>query len=126
MTDLAVLRLADAMARHAAGRHELIANNIANSDTPGYRAMDYESFQTQLGDDFAMRATRADHMNGRGDSLRFDAEFSSASGAAGPNGNDVSLSDQMARAADAMDAHDRALTIYKKATDILRLGLGRK
>jgi len=126
MTDLTILRMADAMARHAAARHELIARNIANADTAGYRAVDYGSFAAQLGDGYSPRATRERHLHGRVDALRFDAEHSAAPDAAGPNGNDVSLADQMARAAQAMGAHDRALTIYRKSMDILRMGLGRR
>ena len=126
MTDLTIMRMADALARHSAARHELIARNIANADTAGYRAMDYGDFAAQLSDGYSPRATRARHLHGRSDVLRFDAENSAAADAAGPNGNDVSLADQMARAAQAMGAHDRALTIYRKSMDILRLGLGRK
>jgi flagellar basal-body rod protein FlgB len=126
MTDLTIMRMADALARHSAARHELIARNIANADTPGYRAIDYGSFTEQVGDDHSLRATRAGHLHGRGDVMRFDAEHSAAVDAAGPNGNDVSLPDQIARATQAMGAHDRALTIYRKSMDILRLGLGRK
>ena len=126
MTDLTIMRMADALARHSAARHELIAQNNANADTAGYRAMDFEDFASQIGDGYSPRATRASHLHGRSESLRFEAEHSAAPDAAGPNGNDVSLADQMARAAQAMGAHDRALTIYRKSMDILRLGLGRK
>ena len=126
MTDLTIMRMADALARHSAARHELIARNIANADTPGYRAIDYGDFTAQVGDDYSLRATRAGHLHGRSDVMRFDAEQSAAEDAAGPNGNDVSLPDQIARATQAMGAHDRALTIYRKSMDILRLGLGRK
>ncbi len=47
-----------AAAIHYAGlRHKIIANNIANVDTPGYKALDM-SFREQL-NDFMKRGSRA-------------------------------------------------------------------
>lgn len=125
MTDIAILRLADAAARHAAKRHELVARNIANSDTPGFRARDLTRFDAAMGDAFSPRATRPTHLHG-GDSAMYREIEDSAFGAAKPNGNTVSLTDQMARGAEVMGDHDRATTIYGKTVAILRAGMGRK
>ena len=125
MNDLAILRMADAMARHSATRHSLVAENVANADTPGYRARDLPDFAEAMRDGPALRATRDTHLNARA-TRTLEARESAAPGAQGPNGNDVSLSDQLARAAEALGAHDRATTIYAKTVDILRLGVGRR
>ena len=37
---LDILRMAQAYATHAATRQQAIAQNVANADTPGYRARD--------------------------------------------------------------------------------------
>ena len=123
MDDLAILRMADAVARHSALRHRLISENIANSDTPGYRAQDIEPFQTAFERETAVKATRPEHISG---SVRrtFSARPDSALGAESPNGNDVALGDQMVRATKALGAHNRATTVYKKTMDILRTTLG--
>ena len=42
--NLEILGLAQARARHAAARQAQVATNIANADTPGYRARDVASF----------------------------------------------------------------------------------
>ena len=42
-----------------------------------------------------------------------------------PNGNTVSLEDQMMRSADARQSHDLALGVYRKTMDIMRNSLGR-
>ena len=123
MDDLAILRMADAVARHSALRHRLISENIANSDTPGYRAQDLEPFQAAFERETAVKATRPEHMTG-GVRLTFGARPDSAFGAESPNGNDVALGDQMVRATKALGAHDRATTVYKKTMDILRASLG--
>jgi flagellar basal-body rod protein FlgB len=125
MTDLAILRMADALARHSSARHELVARNVANADTPGYTAKDLTPFTLELREGTRLKATRASHLNA-GERHSFDAQDSSANGAASPNGNDVSLPDQMARAAQAMDSHGRAMAIYGKTLDILRAGLGKR
>jgi flagellar basal-body rod protein FlgB len=123
MDDLAILRMADAVARHSATRHRIISDNIANADTPGYKARDIEPFQDVFARESAMRATREGHVGGA-DRRTFSARPDSAMGAASPNGNDVALGDQMVRATQAMGAHDRATTVYKKTMDILRATLG--
>jgi flagellar basal-body rod protein FlgB len=123
MDDLAILRLADGVARHSATRHRIISDNIANADTPGYKARDIEPFSAAYERAQPMKTTREGHV-GAADRRTFSARPDSATGAISPNGNDVSLGDQMVRATKAMGAHDRAMTVYKKTLDILRLSLG--
>ncbi|SEA91527.1 FlgB family protein [Rubrimonas cliftonensis] len=125
MNDIAILKMADAMARHAAGRHALVARNIANADTPGYAAQDLKPFEAVVREREALRSTRPSHLAG-GATVRLDPHMETAPDAASPNGNTVSLPDQVARGSQAMGAHDRALAIYGKTMDILRAGLGRR
>jgi flagellar basal-body rod protein FlgB len=122
MNDLAILRLADGLARHSAMRHRLVAENVANADTPGYKARDVVPFDQLVGTDFAARATRPGHVTG-GRAREVEAIHDSAFGAESPNGNDVSITDQIARATQTMGNHDKAVSVYKKTLDILRMGL---
>jgi flagellar basal-body rod protein FlgB len=124
MTDLAILRLADSLARHSATRHSLLAQNVANADTPDYKARDLTPFDQLVPRSFDARATRPGHLAGQSRvtlSPIEDSRFGSES----PNGNDVSITDQLTRAAQALGNHDKAVSVYKKTLDILRLGLGR-
>ncbi len=122
--DLKILQMTSALARHASARHELIAQNIANADTPGYEAKDLEDFATA----FARASFEASKSGGAGDPS-FEGGFREvalkAKGTESPNENTVSLEDQMVRATDAQGAHDAAMAIYKKTMDILRASLGR-
>ncbi|MCL5778908.1 FlgB family protein [Limibaculum sp. FT325] len=124
MNDLAVLELASSMARHAAQRHKLIAENMANADTPGYRARDLNSFSKVVNDTFTPRATRAGHTVFAGLAVR-PAEAIEPDLPAEPNGNTVNIEDQTLRAVEAQGQHRLALTVYEKTLDLLRLGLGR-
>lgn len=124
-SNLNVFRLANAMAAHAGRRQEVIARNVANSDTPGYRARDIVSFVEAL-DQAARRepGPRRTQVAAGGDPA-FVWRETETPDAADPNGNSVSLEQEMLRAADARREQDLALAIYKSALGILRTGLGR-
>lgn len=120
---LTVVRMASAMARHAAVRHSVIAENVANADTPGYRARDLHPFTDMVNEAFTPRMTRPGHV---GEGPVVDrAEITGATVAAGPNGNSVSLEEESLRAVETVGAHGLAMAIYAKAADVIRIGLGR-
>lgn len=129
--DIGLLKLAGALASHAAHRQGIIAENIANADTPGYKARDLESFasvasKTTYNNASVMKATRPQHF-GFGDAdSRFAVEKTAVFGAESPNGNTVSLDDQMMRSAALKVDHDLALGVYSKSLQILRMSLGRR
>lgn len=119
---LEVLQAAQAMARHASARQAHVARNIANADTPGYRATDLPPFeQAYRGQSGHLRLTRAGHIDTTEAQRAFDRP-----GEQSPNGNTVSLEIEMLNAADIRGSHNRALAIYGKSLDILRASLGRK
>ena len=111
---LEIFELATARARHASERQTLVARNVANADTPGYRAQALPSFE---------EAFRASSPNGHAQldlARRIDAP-----GPASPNGNTVSLELEMVRGVDAQRSHSRALMVYQSAMNVLRTSLGR-
>lgn len=120
---LNVFNMAHAMAEHAAYRQTVVARNIANADTPGYRARDIAPFSDLVSEagEFAMRASRPAHLNGAG--LRWD-EFD-ARPMFEPGRNTVSLEEEMVKAAEIRSEHKRALAIYRSSLNILRSSLGR-
>ena len=120
--NLSILNLASALAAHASARQEVIAENVAHADTPGYRARDVADFATILdsGPTFSARMTRPGHIGFGAAPHGFEARETTAFGAETPNGNSVSLEDQMMRAAEVRQEHDLAVGVYSKALDILR------
>ncbi|GHF01972.1 flagellar biosynthesis protein FlgB [Aliiroseovarius zhejiangensis] len=127
-----VLNKAVGLAQHAAARQSVIAQNVANADTPGYRARDIASFADQFreGPGAAMRATRAAHLNGSTIVSHGQAgdvpQAVYRPGAMSPNGNSVALETEMMAAAEAKRDHDLALTVYKTSLGIMRSALGRR
>ena len=120
--DIKIMQVASALSRHSAERHKVISENIANADTAGYKAKDVEDF----GDAY-MRSERTGPVVKNASSANSEMHFriveSQINGAVSPNGNTVSLEDQMMRSVDAQQNHEAATTIYKKAMDILRTSL---
>ena len=125
--NLTVLRLASRLATHATARQQLITENIAHADTPGYRARDIGDFAATLGaaPACATRTTRPGPVAFGAGPGGFVAQETAALGAETPNGNSVSLEDQMVRAAEVRQSHDMALGVYGKSLEILRTAIGR-
>lgn len=124
--NLSLFQTAGGMARHAVSRQEVIAKNIANADTPGYRAKDIVSFADayQAEPQTGLRATRFGHVGNLEHKGAF--QLSDPPGASSPNGNTVSLEIEMMKATEVRHQHDLALSVYKSSLNILRSSLGRK
>ncbi len=125
--NLQIFSMADAMARHAGLRQTIVAQNMANADTPDYKARDILPFADTLDTSaplFGQKATRAAHLNGaRGIGMPVAEETSNAW--MSPNGNSVSLEAEMLKGVEVKGQHDRALAIYKNALALMRTSLGR-
>lgn len=119
---LELTRMAQALAAHAGARLSLVAQNVAQADTPGYRAQDLPDFATVYQNQMAMRATRPHHF---GNNSVDSTTPIDAGGWADPNGNTVSLESEMVRAAEVRQAHDMALAVYRNTSGMIRAALGR-
>lgn len=123
-----VFSMASAMVSNAAASMSAIAQNVANADTPGYRAKstaDFASAYQDASNHLVLTASRPGHLSGS--AVGFDTSLGERQGGhMSPNGNNVSLEDEMMAAAIVRKDHDTALAIYKKSLDILRASLGRR
>lgn len=121
---LDILRTAQAMALHATQRQNLIAQNVANADTPDYRSQDLTSFEQAYEDasEGGMRATRSGHIGA--DSASYIEEIEDDASAISPDGNSVSIEEEMVKSVDVQRQHDLAMTIYKTSLGILRTSIG--
>lgn len=123
---LQLTAMAQSMAAHAGARMGLIAQNVAQADTPGYEALDLPSFAEayRAADPDGLRQTRPGHLPGFGaDTV---AKPRGSGGAEAPNGNSVSLEQEMVKAAGTRQDHEMALAVYRSSSDIIRASLGRK
>ena len=123
---LSITRMAEALADHAASRLDLIARNVAQADTPGYKSMDLPEF-SQVYEDSAqggMRATRPGHFTSA--MTASEPVVQPSAGEASPDGNTVSIEREMVKSASVRQEHEMALAVYSSTRDILRASLGRK
>jgi len=113
------------MARHAGARQAVVAENIANADTPGYRAREIGAFAETYRDHpvMALRTTRPGHVHSAPMASAARAHLSDAERS--PNGNSVSLEIEMLHAVEVQREHSRALAIYRHALGVIRTSLGR-
>ena len=123
MTDTPdIMRMAGALARYSTARQGVVAANIANADTPGYRAQDLTGFsETWAAGD--MRATRPGHIGASADTAT--PRRADTGSEASPNGNSVSLEDEMLRSVEVRRQNDLALAVYGSSLSILRSAIGK-
>jgi flagellar basal-body rod protein FlgB len=119
------------MASHAGRLQVIAAQNMANADTPGYKAKDITAFKDTLRpaeSKATQRATRGSHLNGssvNGPIINQAKVTLDENAKTDPNGNSVAIEDEILRAVDAKRQHDRALAIYRSSLNILRTSIGR-
>ena len=121
-----ITKMARALSAHAGARLGVIARNVAQADTPGYKAMDLPDFAASYDppDAERMRATRAGHLGAAG--LTLTPILQPSGGEASPDGNTVSLSREMVKSVDTRSQHDMALAVYRATSEIIRTSLGRR
>ena len=124
--------------RHLSDRQRVIAQNIANSETPGYRARDVEKpdfsrlvaasggaagaprvARPQVQLTTGMTALGASKISGGG--VIFDRDVSETK----PDGNNVTLEDQLLRMGQTQADFTALSGLYRKQMGLLRSALGR-
>lgn len=126
-----VFRITGARMRQLSERQNVLAQNIANADTPHYRARDVKPFsfdsallRQQPGlAPLRLAATRPGHLGlaQGGVDLTTDRARSYSED---PDGNTVNLEEQMVKQADVAKAYDLATLVYKRGTSLLRTAVG--
>ena len=120
------MRMARDLGAHAAARQRLTATNVANADTPGYRAQDLGDFTALAsGPGMELRTTRPGHV-AAGNWGSISGAPVDARGEPSPNGNTVSLEDEMMRAAEAKRQFDLSLSVYQSGMTLMRTAMGRR
>jgi len=120
------IELAESRLRWLDRRQEVLARNISNADTPGYRPRDLASFSAHLA-----RAAGGEGM------ARTDRRHLAGTGGGGPrarpdpvtevapDGNAVSLDEQAIKVADTDTAHALAMGLHRRWMGMFRTALGR-
>ncbi len=114
-----------------AQRQQVLANNVANADTPGYRARDLKAldFRKMLGGEGAkleMAATNAAHLAGQSRKPAPGAvEEKVDSHEIVTSGNSVSLEEEMMKVGKTMMDYQLTTSLYGKHIKMIKTALGR-
>ena len=112
-------------------RQNLLAQNVANADTPGYRARDLEKpdFSAELGrlSGHGVRLAKTDPRHlGSGGAAGGPAKIVKISAEdATPTGNTVNLPEEMMKMNETQVGYGLMTTLYNKNLGLLRIALGR-
>ncbi|NDV50811.1 flagellar basal body protein [Salipiger sp. PrR003] len=120
LSSMSVFQTASQRMHHLSVRQEVISENIANSDTPGYEARDVQSFSDYVSGarTHGLAATNPRHISsGRAGDVAVEEVNSWGTS---PNGNSVILEEETIKSADTADNYMLASMIYSKANSMLR------
>lgn len=132
VTDLSMLKALRTKMQWHQARQVVLAENVANAETPGYRArdlvaLDFAHMLPRDGDLKTLRpaATQAGHIPGLGmaDPLR---PQTAPSFEVTPDGNAVVLEEQMMEVAANQLDYQAATSLYTRGIGMLKLALGRR
>lgn len=135
--DVSVLALLQQNMRYASDRQQVIANNVANANTPGYTPQDIAPSEFERAVEAQMRGRRTGngtlvmstsqggHLGGRVDtsSGRSWSSGDSPDSETTVNGNSVVLEEQMVRATETRMRYESALSLYQKSIGLLRMAV---
>lgn len=120
-TDIGLFHLAERRLEWVDARQKLLAQNVANANTPGFKARDVAPFVSVLSAS-TMTGTSPLHMSGKGasgTSIQIHAADRS------PDGNAVSMEEQLTRVADTAGVQELVLNLHHRYQAMMRLALGR-
>jgi flagellar basal-body rod protein FlgB len=131
LADIPILSMLRTRMEWQQARQKVLAENVANADTPGFRSRDLaplkfdDHLPPQL-QSVALVQTESGHIGG---SPMSDAPFRSAA-ASGyevrPTGNAVSLEDEMMKVAANQVDFQAASTLYTHSLNLIKTALGKR
>lgn len=127
-----LFQVSGARMRYLAERQNVLSQNIANADTPQYRARDLKPFTFDsallsagaAGAPLHLAATSPTHLAAPNQGGRTVADRASTY-AEEPNGNTVVLEEQMIKQADVMKAYDMATSVFRHGAGLFRIAVGK-
>lgn len=107
-------------------RQTMLAENVANAETPGYQGRDLAgfSFEDTLGQ-VSTLATTGNHFSMQATEGETFGAISTAGYEMTPEGNSVTLENEMMKVAENQMDYQAATTLYTRSMRMLRTALGR-
>lgn len=131
LTQLPLFRLISQRLDYVSQRQVVLAENVANADTPGYQPLDLEPFAEHVARAFPatrleMTRTHAAHIDASfGRSGPAETRTMAGTYEASASGNEVVLEEQMIAVGQNAMNHQIALNLYRKQAGLIRMAIGR-
>ena len=107
-------------------RQNVLAENVANADVPNFRAKDLAELKFDVPTSLGPQITNTRHI-GLGSAHQPDLfTRNSPIYEITPQGNSVSLEDEMIKVGENQQDYQAAATLYQRSLDILRTAMGRR
>ena len=113
-------------------RTEVIAQNVANADTPNYRARDLKEVRFQKlvrkegqSGGFTPARTNGSHLTGLNSNMPFATSSAPDAYETSIDGNDVSIEQQLTKLGETQMSYQMTLNLYRKHLDMIRTSLTR-
>jgi flagellar basal-body rod protein FlgB len=130
VTELPLFSMLKTRMRWLETRQRLLAENVANAETPNYRGKDLRpqdfTRQLQAATSVQMVSTNTGHLAGV---TQTDPNFQTDRSQAfevSPRGNSVSLEEEMMRIAQNQIDHQTAATLYSRSLGLIKTAIGKK
>lgn len=135
ITDVPILSMLRTKMSWSQERQKVLAQNVANSDTPNYRGRDLVApkfddavaVATRPVDQVTLAATAPGHIGG-GLSLHGASKYATEKKGyeVRPGGNSVNLEDEMIKVANNQMEYQAATALYTRSLMLLKVALGKR
>ena len=111
-------------------RQQVLAQNVANADTPKYKPRDLtqQSFRKMLAPQrpgMEMKRTAGSHIQRVPNAMQFRAEKTRKTYETAPSGNAVVLEEQLMKVSETQGHYRLATNLYRKHVEMIKMALGR-
>lgn len=122
-TDIGLFRLAEKRLNWVERRQQVLAQNIANANTPNFKARDVSPFEASLAEQgVTVARTNPAHLEGFHSAASGREQPSNGKS---PTGNTVAMEDQLGKVADTASTQELVTNLYHKYQGIFKMVLGR-
>ncbi len=126
IAELGIFKIAEQRLAWAGQRQQVLAQNVANSSTPGYTPKDIASFESVLsGTAQAPQFSRTNPLHMTAATSSQPTVQNAKVRERAPDGNSVSLEDELTKVADTASTQELVTNLYRKYQGLFRIALGR-
>ena len=125
MNDTSFFNLASSRLKWLAESQRVVTENVANADTPGFKARKTSEFADMLKANEAatLKTTNAQHLSGASGGNGVKVSVDEKTWGESLNGNTVILEQQSIKANEIGENYQLAASLYRKGHDLLRLAV---